>query len=97
MVVEEPLSHDYEQARTIHVGIFVNKKRTPRKIIAKEIWENIKTFHFINPSKEHLYIAMNLCVNHYQVPPTSAHQYLEALKKYVTVHKYISTVVFFRG
>ena len=37
---------------------------------------------------------MNLCVPHYQVPRTSAHQYLEALKKHVTVHKYISTAVF---
>ena len=41
---------------------------------------NIKTFHLIKPSEEQFYIAMNLCVPHYQVPPTSAHQYLEALK-----------------
>ena len=37
---------------------------------------------------------MNLCVPHCQVPPTSAHQYHEALKKHATVHKYISTAVF---
>ena len=40
---------------------------------------------------------MNLCVPHYQVTPTSAHQYLEALKKHVTVHKYISAAVFYLG
>ena len=40
---------------------------------------------------------MNLCVPHYQVPPTSAHQCLETLKKYVTVHKDISTAVFTLG
>ena len=40
---------------------------------------------------------MHFCVPHYQVPPTSAHQYLEALKKHVTVHKYISTAVFYLG
>ena len=54
----------------------------------------IKTFHLIKPSEEHLYIAINLCVPYYQVPPTSAHQYLEALKNHVTVHKDISTAVF---
>ena len=51
MVVEEPLSHAYEQARTIDVGIFMNNKITPRKIIPKERWENIKTFHLIKPSE----------------------------------------------
>ena len=40
---------------------------------------------------------MNLCVPHYQVPPTSAHQYLEDLKNHVTVHKDISTAVFNLG
>ena len=34
---------------------------------------------------------------HYQVPPTSAHQYLEALKKHVTVHTDIYTAVFYLG
>ena len=38
---------------------------------------------------------MNLCVSHYHVPPTSAYQYLEAVKKYVTVIKDISTPVFY--
>ena len=36
-------------------------------------------------------------MTHYQVPPTGAHQYLEALKKHVTVHKDISTAVFYFG
>ena len=40
---------------------------------------------------------MNLCVPHYIVPPTSTHSHLEALKKHVTVHKYISTAVFYLG
>ena len=40
---------------------------------------------------------MNLCVPQYQVPPTSANQYLEALKYHITVHKYISTAVFYLG
>ena len=40
---------------------------------------------------------MNLCVPNYQVPPTSANQYLEALKKHVIVHKDISTAVFYLG
>ena len=97
MVIEEPLSHAYEQAKRIDVGIFVNEKRTPRKIISKERWENIKTFHLINPPEEQFSIAMNLCVTHYQVPPTSAHQYLEALKNYVTVNKDISTADFYLG
>ena len=91
LVVEEPLSHAYEQARTIDVGIFMNNKITPRKIIPKERWENIKTFHLIKPSEEQLCISMSLCMPHYQVPPTSSHQYLEALKQCVTVHKNIST------
>ena len=79
----------------ICVGIFVNKKKTPRKIISKEIWKKIKTFHLINTSEEQLYIAINLCVSNNQVTPTSAHQYLEAIKKNLTVHKYISTAVFY--
>ena len=94
LVIEEPLSHAYEQAKRIDVGIFVNEKISPRKIISIERWENIKTFHLIKPSEEQFYIAMNLCVTCYQVPPTSAHQYLEALKKHVTVHKDISTAFF---
>ena len=81
----------------MYIGVFVNEKRTPRKIIPKERWKNIKAFHFIKPSEEQFYIAMNLCVPHYQVPSTSAHQYLEALKKHVTMHKYISTAVFYLG
>ena len=40
---------------------------------------------------------MNLCVPHYQVPPTSAHQYLEALKNHVAMNKDISTAVFYLG
>ena len=40
---------------------------------------------------------MNLCVPHYQVPPTSANQYFEALKNHVTVHEDISTAVFYLG
>ena len=52
MVIEEHLSHVYEQAKMIDVGIFVNEKRTPRKRISKERWGNIKTFHLINPSEE---------------------------------------------
>ena len=40
---------------------------------------------------------MNLCVPRYKVPPTSVHQYLEALKNHVTVHKDISTTVFYLG
>ena len=40
---------------------------------------------------------MNWCVPHYQVPPTSAHQYLETLKKHVTVHTDIYTAVFYFG
>ena len=40
---------------------------------------------------------MNWCVSHYQDPPTSAHQYLEALKNHVTVHTDISTAVFNLG
>ena len=59
--------------------------------------KKINTFHLINPSEEQFYIAMNLCVPNYQVPPISAHQYLEALKKHVTVHKNISTAVFYLG
>ena len=50
MVIEEALSHAYEQTKRIYVGIFVNKKITPRKRILKKIWENIKTFHLIKPS-----------------------------------------------
>ena len=38
---------------------------------------------------------MNLCVTHYQVYPTSSHQYLEALKKHVILHKDISTAFFY--
>ena len=72
MVIEEPLSHAYEQAKRIDVGIFVNEKRTPRKIISKERWENIKTFHPIKPSEEQFYIVVNLCVPRYQVSATSA-------------------------
>ena len=34
--IEEPLSHDYEQAKRIDVRIFVNNKITPRKRILKE-------------------------------------------------------------
>ena len=72
--IDEPLSHDYEQAITMDAGIFVNKKRTPRKRIAKERWEIIKIFPLIKPSEEQLYIAMNLCVPHYQVPlPKTTH------------------------
>ena len=97
LVTEEPLSRAYEQSRTIYVGIFVNEKITRRKIISKERWKNIKTFHLINPSEELFHIAMNLCVPHYQVPPTSAHQYLESLKKHVTAHKDISTAVSYLG
>ena len=74
LVIEEPLSHAYEQAKRIDVGIFVNKNRNTRKIISKEIWGNIKTFHLIKPSEEQFYIAMNLCVPQYQVPPIIAHQ-----------------------
>ena len=40
---------------------------------------------------------MNLCVRYYQVPPTSAYQYLEAIKKHVTLHRDISTEVFYLG
>ena len=40
---------------------------------------------------------MNFCVPRFQVPPTSVHQYLEALKKHVTVNKDISTAVFYLG
>ena len=40
---------------------------------------------------------MNLCVPHYKVPPTSAHQCLEALKNHVTVHKDVSTAFFNLG
>ena len=40
---------------------------------------------------------MNLCVPRYKVPPTSVHQYLEDLKKHVTVNKDISTAVFYLG
>ena len=36
--------------------------------------KKIKKLHLIKPSEEQFYIAMNLCVTHYQVPPTSAHQ-----------------------
>ena len=57
--------------------------------------EKIKTFHLIKPPEEQFYIAMHLCVPHYQGPPTSAHQFLEALKNHVTVHKDISTAVFY--
>ena len=70
---------------------------TLRKIISKERWENINTFHSIKPSEEQFYTVMNLCVPRYQVLLTSAHQYLEALKKHVTVHKDISTAVFYLG
>ena len=66
MVIEEPLSHAYEQSNRIDVSIFVNDKRTPRKIISKKIWENIKKLNIIKPSEEQFYIAMNLCVPHYQ-------------------------------
>ena len=58
---------------------------------------NIKILNIINPSEEQFYIAMNLCVPHDQVPPTSAHEYPEALKKHVAVHKYISTSYFYLG
>ena len=40
---------------------------------------------------------MNFDVPHNQVTSTSSHKYLEALKKHVTVHKYISTAVFNLG
>ena len=40
---------------------------------------------------------MNLCVPNYQVTPTSAHQYIESIKKHVTVHKDISTALFYLG
>ena len=40
---------------------------------------------------------MNLYVPHHQVTTTSSHQYLEALKKHVTVHIDISTSVFNLG
>ena len=36
-------------------------------------------------------------MDQYKVLPISVHQYLEALKKHVTVHKYISTAVFIQG
>ena len=36
-------------------------------------------------------------MTNYQVSPTSAHQYLEALKKHVNVHKDISAAVFYLG
>ena len=34
-------------------------------------------------------------MTNYQVPPTSTHQYPEALKNHVTVHKDMYTVVFY--
>ena len=40
---------------------------------------------------------MNLCVTNYQFPLTSVYQYLEDLKNHVTVHKDISTEVFYLG
>ena len=49
MVIEKPLSHAYEQAKRIDAGISVNEKITPRKILSKERWENIKKFHIIKP------------------------------------------------
>ena len=58
---------------------------------------NIKTFHLIKPPEEQFYIAMNLCVPNYQVPPESPHQFLEALKNHVTVNKDISKEVFYLG
>ena len=40
---------------------------------------------------------MNLCVTRYQVPPTIAHQYLEALKNDVNMHTDIYIAVFYLG
>ena len=40
---------------------------------------------------------MKLCVPHYQVTHKSAHQYLEDLKKRITVNKGISAAVFYLG
>ena len=40
---------------------------------------------------------MNLRVSSYQFPPISAHQYLEDLKKRITVNKGISAAVFYLG
>ena len=40
---------------------------------------------------------MTLCVPHYQVTSTSAHQYLEYLKNHVSAHKDISTAIFYLG
>ena len=72
----------------------MNEKITLRRILSKEIWKHIKTFHIIKPPAEPFYIAMILCVTHYKVPPTSAQLYHEALKNHLTVHRDISTAVF---
>ena len=54
LVIEESLSHAYEKARTADVGIFANKKRTPRKRISKERWKmsrhSISLIHHKNSS-----------------------------------------------
>ena len=52
IVIEEPISHAYEQAKLIDVGISVKDKSTPRKIISKERWENINTFHIVKLSED---------------------------------------------
>ena len=54
----------------------------------------IKTLHIILSLEQHFYIAINLCVPNYQVPPTTAYKYLEALQIHVTVQKDISITVF---
>ena len=96
-VIEEPISHAYEQSKMIYVGIFVNEKRTTIKIISKERQVNINTLYIIDPSEENFYIKIKLCVPNYQVPPISLHQQIKALKKHVTMHKYIYTEVFYLG
>ena len=64
-VIEEPISHAYEQSKMIYVGIFVNEKRTTIKIISKERQVNINTLYIIDPSEENFYINIKLRVPNY--------------------------------
>eukprot|EP00957_Ditylum_brightwellii_P066905 5077905-Ditylum_brightwellii.AAC.1 len=80
LTIEDPILQMKHQAATFSVTRSNESSESVPKRISTRRWNIIKFFHIIEPAHMQLYVAINLCVPHYQVPATMAKQYFQCLQ-----------------